>query len=452
MKGNLGRNMKVMRETVKPLLERIEAREARVGIVGLGYVGLPLGIAFAEAGFPVLGLDIDKRKVEKISHGESYIKHIASEPVRRLAKAGKLKASTDFSQAGDLDCIVICVPTPLTSARDPDMSYIIATGESLAPHVRPGQLFVLESTTYPGTTEEVLKPILERSGLRAGVDFHLAFSPEREDPGNKSFTTKNIPKIVGGHTPRCLEVARALYAAALQDTVPVSSTRVAELAKLLENIFRCVNIALVNELKMLCDRMELDVWEVIQAASTKPFGFMPFVPGPGLGGHCIPVDPFYLTWKARQYEFQTKFIELAGEVNAQMPHYVVHRTMEALNQRRKSLNGSKLLIIGAAYKKDVDDIRESPSLRVITLLKERGAEVEYHDPYVPRLEKGEGFDQPMRSVPLEGPRIAKYDAVLILTDHSCIDYAMVVAHAQQVIDTRNATRQITEGRDRIVKA
>jgi UDP-N-acetyl-D-glucosamine dehydrogenase len=444
--------MKVMRETVKPLLERIQAREARLGIVGLGYVGLPLGIAFAEAGFPVLGLDIDKRKVEKISRGESYINHISSEPMRKLVNTGRLKATTEFSRASDLDCIVICVPTPLTAVREPDMSYIIATGESLAPNVRPDQLYVLESTTFPGTTDEVLKPILERNGLRAGVDFHLAFSPEREDPGNKSFTTKNIPKIVGGYTPRCLEVARALYAAALQETIPVSSTRVAELAKLLENIFRCVNIALVNELKMLCDRMKLDVWEVIQAASTKPFGFMPFLPGPGLGGHCIPIDPFYLTWKARQYEFQTKFIELAGEVNTQMPHYVVHRTMDALNQRRKSMNGSRLLILGAAYKKDVDDIRESPSLRVMELLKERGAEVEYHDPFVPRLEKGEGIPQQMLSVPLSEERIAQYDAVLILTDHSCIDYAMVVARAQQVIDTRNATRQVTQGRERIVKA
>jgi len=318
--------------------------------------------------------------------------------------------------------------------------------------VRRGQLFVLESTTYPGTTDEVLRPILERSGLRAGDDFHLAFSPEREDPGNKTFSTKTIPKIVGGYTPRCLEVAQALYAAALKETIAVSSTQVAELVKLLENIFRCVNIALVNELKMLCDRMKLDVWEVIQAASTKPFGFMPFLPGPGLGGHCIPIDPFYLTWKARKFEFQTKFIELAGEVNAQMPHYVVHRTMEALNTQRKSLNGARLLIVGAAYKKDVDDVRESPALRVISLLRDRGALVEYHDPYVPRLEKGATFEYEMRSVPLSAERISKYDAVLILTDHSSIDYGMIVANAMQVVDTRNATRNVTRGREKIVKA
>jgi UDP-N-acetyl-D-glucosamine dehydrogenase len=332
------------------------------------------------------------------------------------------------------------------------MSFIVQTGESLAPHMKRGQLFVLESTSYPGTTDEVLRPILERSGLKAGTDFHLAYSPEREDPGNKRFNTKTIPKIVGGYTPRCLEVAQALYGAALNETVAVSSTRVAELTKLLENIFRCVNIALVNELKMLCDRMNMDVWEVIQAASTKPFGFMPFLPGPGLGGHCIPIDPFYLTWKAREFEFQTKFIELAGEVNAQMPHYVVHRTMEALNDQHKSLNGSRLLVLGAAYKKDVDDVRESPSLRVISLLKQRGALVEYHDPYVPRLEKEHRFEYEMESVPISPERISKYDAVLILTDHSSIDYGMIVANAIQVVDTRNATRNISRGREKIVKA
>ena len=444
--------MKAMREAGPPLLERIRTREANVGIVGMGYVGLPLAMAFADAGFPVLGLDIDSRKTEKIEAGESYMNHIASEPMAKLTGSGRLKATTDFSRAANLDCIIICVPTPLTATRDPDMSFIIQTGESLVPYVRRGQLFVLESTTYPGTTDEVLRPILERGGLRAGDDFHLAFSPEREDPGNKTFSTKTIPKIVGGYTPRCLEVAQALYAAALKETIAVSSTQVAELVKLLENIFRCVNIALVNELKMLCDRMKLDVWEVIHAASTKPFGFMPFLPGPGLGGHCIPIAPFYLTWKARKFEFQTKFIELAGEVNAQMPHYVVHRTMEALNTQRKSLNGARLLIVGAAYKKDVDDVRESPALRVISLLSDRGALVEYHDPYVPRLEKGATFEYEMRSVPLSAERVSKYDAVLILTDHSSIDYGMIVANAMQVVDTRNATRNVTRGREKIVKA
>jgi UDP-N-acetyl-D-glucosamine dehydrogenase len=311
---------------------------------------------------------------------------------------------------------------------------------------------VLESTSYPGTTEEVLKPILERSGLRAGVDFHLAFSPEREDPGNKKFSTKNIPKIVGGLTPRCLEVAQVLYGSALSQTVAVSSTRVAELAKLLENIFRSVNIALVNELKMLCDRMELDVWEVIHAASTKPFGFMPFSPGPGLGGHCIPIDPFYLTWKAREYQFQTKFIELAGEVNTQMPSYVVQRTMEALNRHRKSINGSKLLVLGAAYKKDVDDPRESPALKVISLLKDRGANVFYHDPFVPKLDQEHGVDFEMSSTPLVMSSLQDYDGVLILTDHSDIDYGAVVQHSRLIVDTRNATRKVTRQREKIVKA
>jgi UDP-N-acetyl-D-glucosamine dehydrogenase len=435
-----------------PLLDKIRKREARVGVVGLGYVGLPLGMAFAEAGFPVIGLDIDRRKVDALNRGESYIRHIPSEPLRALTQSGRLGASTDFGRVGELDCVIICVPTPLTAAREPDMSYIVSTGESLSPHVRRDQLFVLESTTYPGTTDEVLKPLLERGGLKAGADFHLAFSPEREDPGNARFNTKTIPKIVGGHTPRCLEVAQTLYASALSDTVAVSSTRVAELAKLLENIFRGVNIALVNELKMLCDRMGIDVWEVIQAASTKPFGFMPFYPGPGLGGHCIPIDPFYLTWKAREFEFQTKFIELAGEINTAMPHYVVERTMDALNEHQKSLKGSRLLVLGAAYKKDVDDMRESPALRVMALLAQRGAKVEYHDPFVPRIEPGHGIAREMASVPLELDALNAYDAVLILTDHSNVDYAAVVGAARLVIDTRNATRKVTRGREKIVKA
>jgi UDP-N-acetyl-D-glucosamine dehydrogenase len=441
-----------MRVMVSPLLEMIRRREAKVGVVGMGYVGLPLGMAFAEAGFSVTGLDVDQRKVEKIGKGESYIKHIPSEPLKKLSESGALKATTDFARARELDCIVICVPTPLTATREPDMSYIIQTGEALAPYVRRNQLFILESTTYPGTTDEVLKPLLEKNGLKAGVDFHLAFSPEREDPGNKNFNTKTIPKIVGGYTPACMEVANALYSSSLQATVPVSSTRVAELAKLLENIFRCVNIAMVNEMKMLCDRMNIDVWEVIQAASTKPFGFMPFYPGPGLGGHCIPIDPFYLTWKAREYEFHTKFIELAGEVNQQMPYYVVQRTMEALNKQRKTLNGARVLCLGAAYKKDIDDMRESPSLRVMQLLQERGADVSYHDPYVPRLEKGHGCTLEMTSVPISPEMIASYDAVLILTDHSCIDYAMLVQQAQCVIDTRNATKSISKGREKVTKA
>ncbi len=435
-----------------PLLDRIKKRDARVGVVGLGYVGLPLGMAFAEAGFPVMGLDVDKRKIDKIEKGESYIKHIPGAPLAELSKSGKLKATTDFAKAKDMDCVIICVPTPLTASREPDMSYIIQTGEALAPHVRPGQLFILESTTYPGTTEEVLKPLLEKNGLKAGKDFYLAFSPEREDPGNKSFNTKTIPKIVGGYSPECSEMAAALYGSALKEVVPVSSTRVAELTKLLENIFRCVNIAMVNEMKMLCDRMGVDVWEAIQAASTKPFGYMPFYPGPGLGGHCIPIDPFYLTWKAREYEFHTKFIELAGEVNWQMPYYVVQRTMEALNKNKQTLNGAKVLCLGAAYKKDIDDMRESPSLRVMTLLAEKGAELSYHDPYVPELHKGHGFNMEMKSVPLKPETLGQYDAVLILTDHSDIDYAMLVDRAKVVVDTRNATKGVSKGREKVTKA
>jgi UDP-N-acetyl-D-glucosamine dehydrogenase len=441
-----------MRMMASSLLAQIQARKAKVGVVGLGYVGLPLGMAFADAGFPVLGLDVDSGKVDKIERGESYIKHIPSSELQRVNGLGRFSATTDLSRVETLDCIVICVPTPLTKSREPDMSYIVKTAEALAPYVRRDQLYVLESTTYPGTTDEVLRPILERSGLRAGVDFHLAFSPEREDPGNGRFNTKTIPKVVGGHTPQCLEVARALYAGALSETVPVSSTRVAEMTKLLENIFRCVNIALVNELKMLCDRMGMDVWEVIEAASTKPFGFMPFYPGPGLGGHCIPIDPFYLTWKAREFDLQTRFIELAGEVNTSMPYYVVQRTMDELNRHMKSLHGARVLVLGAAYKKNVDDMRESPSLRIITLLKQRGAEVDYHDPYVPRLVAEHGFAWDMQSVPLNQDLVRNYDAVLILTDHGNVDYDMVVEAAPLVIDTRNATRKVERRRDKIVKA
>lgn len=434
------------------MLDRIRRREAKVGVVGLGYVGLPLGMAFAEAGFPVTGLDVDARKVDRLEKGESYIKHIDAEPIRRLTASGKLKATVDFSRTAELDCVIICVPTPLTASREPDMSFIVAASEAVAPYVRPGQLFVLESSTYPGTTEEVMKPILERGGLKAGEDFYLAFSPEREDPGNASFNTRTIPKIVGGYSPACMEVAQALYGSALSEIVPVSSTRVAEMAKLLENIFRCVNIALVNELKMLCDRMHVDVWEVIQAASTKPFGFMAFYPGPGLGGHCIPIDPFYLTWKAREFEFQTKFIELAGEVNTSMPYYVVQRTMEGLNQQKKSINGSNLLVLGVAYKKDIDDMRESPSLRIISLLMEKGANVEYHDPFVPKVERMHGFNHALSSVPLELGKLSRYDGVLILTDHSSLDYAEIVRQANLVVDTRNVTKKLGRNNEKVLKA
>src|SRR5882724_11485686 len=367
------------------LLDKILAKNAVVGICGLGYVGLPLALTFGEKGFPVIGFDIDRRKVDAIEQGHSYIKHIASDRIARATKAEKpFSATLDFRKAAQADALIMCVPTPLNANREPDMTYIENTARAIGPYLRSGQLVVLESSTYPGTTDEVVKPILEKlSGLRAGIDFFLAFSPEREDPGNPSFNTATIPKVVGGHTRQCTELACALYASAIAKVVPVKGTREAELTKLLENIFRCVNIALVNEMKLLCERMNIDLWEVIDAAKTNPFGFMPFYPGPGLVGHCIPIDPFYLTWKAREFEFNTRFIELAGEINWQMPDYVVNRVIAALNSQRRALNGSKILVVGLAYKPNVDDERESPSYVLMDLLQERGAEVAYYDPYVP---------------------------------------------------------------------
>jgi UDP-N-acetyl-D-glucosamine dehydrogenase len=436
------------------LLERIRSRQAVVGICGLGYVGLPLALTFGENGFPVLGFDIDGRKIEALAKGESYIRHIDGARVKKLQQPGgkAFGGTMDFRRAREADVLIMCVPTPLTPAREPDMSFIENTTRSIGPHLRSGQLVVLESSTYPGTTEEVVKPILEQlSGLRAGIDFFLAFSPEREDPGNPTFNTATIPKVVGGYTPQCTQLATELYGSAISKVVPVRGTREAELTKLLENIFRCVNIALVNELKLLCERMNIDVFEVIDAAATKPFGFMPFYPGPGLGGHCIPIDPFYLTWKAREFEFQTKFIELAGEINTAMPYHVVERTMEALNEQSKSLKGSKILVIGLAYKKNIDDCRESPCIRVIELLRQKGAAVDYHDPYVPKMK--EMRHQPkymleMASADL-ATSVAAADAVVILTDHDCIDYAQVVRDAKLVVDTRNACKKVTFGRDKI---
>ena len=434
------------------LLDKILAKNAVVGICGLGYVGLPLALTFGEKGFPVIGFDIDRRKVDAIEQGHSYIKHIASDRIALATKAEKpFSATMDFSKAAQADALIMCVPTPLNANREPDMTYIENTARAIGPYLRSGQLVVLESSTYPGTTDEVVKPILEKlSGLRAGIDFFLAFSPEREDPGNPTFNTATIPKVVGGHTQQCTEVACALYASAITKVVPVKGTREAELTKLLENIFRCVNIALVNEMKLLCERMNIDLWEVIDAAKTKPFGFMPFYPGPGLGGHCIPIDPFYLTWKAREFEFNTRFIELAGEINWQMPHHVVERTMDALNQQGKALKGAQVLILGLAYKKNIDDLRESPSIRLIELFRERGAQVSYHDPYCPKMK--EMRHQPkymleMESVPLETAKEA--DVVVIATDHDCIDYLQLVRDAKLVIDTRNATRNVTFGRDKI---
>jgi UDP-N-acetyl-D-glucosamine dehydrogenase len=434
------------------LLDKILAKNAVVGICGLGYVGLPLALTFGEKGFPVVGFDIDRRKIDAIEQGQSYIKHIASDRIARATKAEKpFSATLDFRKAAQADALIMCVPTPLNANREPDMTYIENTARAIGPYLRSGQLVVLESSTYPGTTDEVVRPILEAlSGLRAGIDFFLAFSPEREDPGNPSFNTASIPKVVGGHTRQCTELACALYASAITKVVPVKGTREAELTKLLENIFRCVNIALVNEMKLLCERMNIDLWEVIDAAKTKPFGFMPFYPGPGLGGHCIPIDPFYLTWKAREFEFNTRFIELAGEINWQMPHHVVERTMDALNQQGKALKGAKVLILGLAYKKNIDDLRESPSIRLIELFRERGAQVSYHDPYCPKMK--EMRHQPkymleMESVPLETAKEA--DVVVIATDHDCIDYQQLVHDAKLVIDTRNATKNVTFGRDKV---
>ena len=437
---------------MQTLLSAIRNRTARVGIIGQGYVGLPLGLVFCEAGFPVTGFDVDETKVAALRRGESYIRHIGPERVAAAVASKRFTATSAVDRLAECDAILICVPTPLGKHREPDNSYIHRTAEEISRRLRPGQLVVLESTTYPGTTDEEVRPILEKSGRRCPEDFFLAFSPEREDPGNAQFSTRTIPKVVGGVNPASGEVAQALYSAALEKVVPVSSARVAESCKLLENIFRCVNIALVNELKMLCDRMNVDVWEVIQAAATKPFGFMPFFPGPGLGGHCIPIDPFYLTWKAREFEFQTKFIELAGEVNTSMPYYVVQRTMEGLNRQKKAINGAKLLVLGVAYKKDIDDLRESPSLRIITLLKERGAEVDFHDPFIPKVEKAHGFNWEMHSVPLEPERLGEYDAVLVLTDHSGIDYAEVVRQAKLVIDTRNVTKKLGHKSEKVIKA
>ncbi len=435
------------------ILGRLVDKSARIAVIGLGYVGLPLALRFARrGGLRSVGIDVDAAKARALSEGRSYIRHVDAAEIAGPVRDGLLEATTDFAPVEGCDAVVICVPTPLTREREPDLSFVTRTAESVAPHLRPGHLVVLESTTYPGTTDEVLLPILERgSGLVAGRDFLLAFSPEREDPGS-NVPAHTVPKIVGGLTPRCLEAALALYTTSFDRVVPVSSTRVAEMTKLLENVFRSVNIALVNELKMLCHRMDIDVNEVIDAASTKPFGFMPFQPGPGLGGHCIPIDPFYLTWKARQYEFRTRFIELAGEVNTDMPRYVVQRTMEALNDRGRAVHGARILVLGIAYKKDVDDVRESPAIRIIELLQDRGAEVVYHDPYVSRVPHMRRHSLDMVSVPLTDEAVASADAVVIATDHSAFDYARLVEHAQLVLDTRNACRGVNVGREKIVKA
>ena len=413
----------------------------KIAIIGLGYVGLPLSIQFAQSGVTVLGIDIDARKVESLNDGQSYIRHIESAVIAELGKTGKFSASTDFSRVSEAEALMICVPTPLNKNREPDISYVLETGRSIAPHLARGALVVLESTTYPGTTDEELRLVLEEgSGWKAGLDFHLAFSPEREDPGNDKSKVKSVPKVVGGYTPACLERAVQLYGRAVDTIVPVSSCRVAEATKLLENIFRSVNIALVNELKLVYEAMGIDIWEVIEAAKTKPFGFMPFYPGPGLGGHCIPIDPFYLTWKAREYGRNTRFIELAGEINTSMPQHVVQRVADALNSQRKPLNGSRILVLGLAYKPNVDDERESPSYVLMDLLSERGAAVEYYDPYVPTINPTREHPHwaGKKSVTWDKETIESFDLTLIATNHACINYEDLGIWAPLIVDTRNA--------------
>jgi UDP-N-acetyl-D-glucosamine dehydrogenase len=433
------------------LAGRIEARAAHVAVVGLGYVGLPLAETFAWAGYPVLGFDVDDDKIAKLNRGESYIGHICSDRVAELVGSGHFEATGDPGRFVEADAIVICVPTPLGEAREPDLSYIIRTAETLRPHLRAGQLVVLESTTYPGTTEDLLRPLLEESGLKAGEDFFLAYSPEREDPGNRDFATRNIPKVVGGIDETSRRLAVALYEPVVDGVVPVSSTRVAEACKILENTYRAVNIALVNELKTVFTAMGIDVWEVIEAAKTKPFGYQAFYPGPGLGGHCIPIDPFYLTWAARRHGLNTRFIELAGEINTAMPQYVVERVAQALNEDGKAVRGSRVCVLGVAYKKDVDDPRESPAFPILEMLQARGARVSYNDPHVPRLQPMRHHGLRLDSQPLTPELLAAQDCLLVVTDHSSYDYAMIARHSRLVVDTRNATGGC-HPRGRVVKA
>ena len=432
------------------LKSKIATRSARIGVIGLGYVGLPLALLFTEETFPVTGFDIDTHKVKTLGEGGSYIFRIPTEQIQSALRQG-FRATSEYARIAEMDAVIICVPTPLNEYREPDLRFITATAQAIAPYLRAGQLIILESTTYPGTTEEVMIPILEknnRAELRVARDnvpappqeFYVAFSPEREDPGNETVARRDIPKVVGGCSLAATEAASMLYNAIFKRIVKVSGPAAAEMCKLLENIYRCVNIALVNELKMLCLRMGIDIWEVITAASTKPFGFQAFYPGPGLGGHCIPVDPFYLSWKAKQYDFHTRFIELAGEINSAMPYQVVQAVIKALNRERKALNGAKLLVLGVAYKKDVDDLRESPALTIIELLQKEGVQVSYNDPYFPSVGKGRNYDLQMKCAPVEN--LAEYDCVLIVTDHSTYDYPRVVREARLVVDTRNATKGI----------
>ena len=434
--------------------QKIEARTIRAGVIGLGYVGLPLMVAIAKAGFSVTGIDTSSSKVKRIQQGISYVPDVPSENVAPFVERGQIQATTDYQALKDLDTVNICVPTPLRKSKDPDMSFILSAVESAAQYLHKDQLIILESTTYPGTTDEVVLPKLEATGLKVGRDFFLAFSPERIDPGNRIFTTVNTPKIVGGITPACTQIAQRFYEEFINEVHPVSSTRTAEMVKLLENTFRSVNIGLVNEMALMCNRMNLDVWEIVDAAATKPFGFMPFYPGPGLGGHCLPVDPLHLSWKAKTYEFYARFIELASEINSSMPEYVLEKVVNALNRQCKAVNGSKILIVGVAYKKDVGDIRESPAIDLVRLLADRGGEIRYHDPYVPEFSTGNtGDHRPICYVSQEltVELIRDVDCVAIMADHSNIDYDWLVRYADVVVDTRNATKLVDDNRDKIIK-
>ena len=430
------------------LKEKIERRKAVVGVIGLGYVGLPLAVEYGNQGFKVLGFDISKKKVDLINSGRSDIDDIADVQVRKLVQKGLLKATLNFALLKNADCISICVPTPLSKTKDPDVSYILAAVNQVKKYLHPGQLVVLESTTYPGTTEELIRPILEETGLKIGKEFFLAFSPERVDPANRNYLIKNTPRVVGGTTPLCTKIAKLFYEQIINMVVPVSSTQSAEMAKLLENTFRSVNIGLVNEVALMCDRLKIDVWEIIEAAKTKPFGFMPFYPGPGLGGHCIPIDPHYLSWKLKSLNYYARFIELAGDINSHMPEYVVERVTRALNQVKKTVKGSDILVIGVAYKKDIRDVRESPALDVIKLLQNAGAKVKYNDPHVPSILMN---CDTMRSVRLASPLLKKTDCVVIVTDHSAYDYDWIVRNSNLVFDTRNACKQVKSNRGKIVK-
>ncbi|MFH1985683.1 MAG: nucleotide sugar dehydrogenase [Pseudomonadota bacterium] len=431
------------------LRDKLNNHTAVIGIIGLGYVGLPLVLRFAEVGFPVIGFDIDPYKTAALSRGESYFKHIPSKQVKQMLDRGGFSATTDFSRAAEADALILCVPTPLDNHREPDLSFIINTIEEILPHLRPGQVVSLESTTYPGTTAEVIRPRIEEKGFTVGQDAFVVFSPEREDPGNPHFTTRTIPKVVGGETAACLEIGKTLYGQVIDQVVPVSSTMAAEMTKLLENIFRSVNIGLVNELKIVADKMGIDIWEVINAAATKPFGYTPFYPGPGLGGHCIPIDPFYLTWKAREYGINTRFIELAGEVNTAMPQWVVSKVADALNDQGKALKGANVLVLGIAYKKNVDDMRESPSVEIMELLEKKGCRIAYSDPFVPAFPKMRKYQFHLKSVDLTPETLRQSDCVVLATNHDAFDYAMIAGNAPLIVDTRGVYR---EPRANVVKA